>query len=157
MFKPLHLVNSKPTGRPGNKAAGTRARLNAPTVPALTRRQAVCAAASTAALVTAGLAGCSKNTNQTSASQEDSSKPATGSTFAFDTYCTFTVWGDDTALSQLSAACAHYNELFDLYNPSSDVARINAAQGAATAVDPDTAQLIALALEYCAQADGLST
>ena len=65
------------------------------------------------------------------------------------------MWGDDTALSQLSAACAHYDELFDLYSPSSDVARINAAQGAATAVDPDTAQLIALALEYCAQADGL--
>ena len=60
VFKLLHLVNSKPTGRPGNKAAGTRARLNAPTVPALTRRQAVCAAASTAALVAAGLAGCSK-------------------------------------------------------------------------------------------------
>ena len=123
--------------------------------PVLTRRQAVCATASIATLVAAGLAGCSKSTNQTSASQGDSSKPATGSTFAFDTYCTFTVWGDDTALSQLSAACAHYDELFDLYSPSSNIARINTAQGAATAVDPDTAQLIALALDYCAQADGL--
>ena len=155
MFKPLRLVNSKPTDRPGNKTSGTRTCFNAPTAPVLTRRQAVCTTASTAALVAAGLAGCSKNTNQTSASQGDSSKPATGSTFAFDTYCTFTVWGDDAALSQLSAACAHYDELFDLYSPSSDIARINAAQGAATAVDPDTAQLIALALDYCAQADGL--
>ena len=155
MFKPLRLIDSKPTDRPGNKTSGTRTCFNAPTAPVLTRRQAVCATASIATLVAAGLAGCSKSTNQTSASQGDSSKPATGSTFAFDTYCTFTVWGDDTALSQLSAACAHYDELFDLYSPSSDIARINTAQGAATAVDPDTAQLIALALDYCAQADGL--
>ena len=68
MFKPLRLIDSKPTDRPGNKTSGTRTCFNAPTAPVLTRRQAICTTASTAALVAAGLAGCSKNTNQTSAS-----------------------------------------------------------------------------------------
>ena len=131
--------------------------LNAP----VTRRGAVSTAA---ALVTggiaglgglagmAGLAGCS---SQSSGPKPQPKDPVTGSTFAFDTYCSFTVWGDDSALSRLSAECARFDGLFDLYDPSSDIARINAAQGQPTAVDPQTAHLIALALEYCSQADGL--
>lgn len=82
-------------------------------------------------------------------------KGSSGSTFAFDTYCTFTVYGDDSALATLSQECARYNRLFDLYNDASDIARINAAQGQAVEVHPDTADLIARALEYCERADGL--
>lgn len=124
---------------------------------AITRRGAISAAASTtlAAACLIGCSGNSQNPAQTDAQHAGSNKSASGSTFAFDTYCTFTVWGDDAALSKLSAECSRYDELFDLYDPSSDIARINAAQGAATVVDPDTARLVALALDYCAQADGL--
>lgn len=148
MRKPFYRLGARPA------SDGARYRESA----MLSRRSVISIAASTAALAVSALAGCSngpKGPAHAADAQTDSSKPVNGSTFAFDTYCTFTVWGDDDALSQLSAECARYNELFDLYNPSSDIARINAAQGAATAVDPDTAHLIALALDYCSQADGL--
>ena len=81
-------------------------------------------------------------------------KPASSSTFAFDTYCTFTVYGDDSACALLARECARYDSLFDLYDSASDIARINAAGGAPTAVDPDTADVIERALAFCAQADG---
>ena len=58
-------------------------------------------------------------------------------------------------LARLSAACTRYDELFNLYDEASDIARINAAGGARVDVDPATAELIARALEYCEQADGL--
>ena len=38
------------------------------------------------------LSGCTQPKTDASAA-----KPVTGSTFAFDTYCTFGVYGDDTA------------------------------------------------------------
>lgn len=156
MRKPLRRHDARPGVRPAKVGTSRRSET------ALTRRGIISAAASTA-LAAAGLIGCSgpsqnpaqTGAHQTSAQQAGPSKPVTGSTFAFDTYCAFTVWGDDDALSQLSAECSRYDGLFDLYNPSSDIARVNAAQGAATVVDPDTARLVALALDYCAQADGL--
>lgn len=84
-----------------------------------------------------------------------SARPYTGSTFAFDTFCTFTVYGDDAALAKLTEACARYDALFDLYDETSDIGRINAAQGAPTEVDPATASVIARALELSPQLDGL--
>ncbi len=98
-----------------------------------------------------GIAGCAARPS----GRADGSGPVDGSTFAFDTYCTFTVYGDDTALARLSSACARYDALLDLYDEGSDIARVNAAGGEAVQVDPDTADLLARALEFCAQADGL--
>lgn len=98
-----------------------------------------------------GIAGCAARPS----GHADGSGPVDGSTFAFDTYCTFTVYGDDTALARLSSACARYDALLDLYDEESDIARVNAAGGEAVQVDPDTADLLARALEFCAQADGL--
>ena len=98
------------------------------------------------------LAGCSNTKAATTTTAND--KPATGSTFAFDTYCTFTVYGDDSALAKLGDACQHFDSLFDLYNDQSDIACINAAGGQPVTVDPDTASLVARALEFCGQADG---
>lgn len=83
-----------------------------------------------------------------------SAQPATSSTFAFDTYCTFSVYGDDTAPARLARACARYDALFDLYNPESDIARVNASAGAPCTVDPATADLVSQALAWCEQAHG---
>lgn len=99
------------------------------------------------------LPGCSESGG--SAAIGSGEEPASGGTFAFDTYCTFSVYGDDAALSKLTQACAHYDKLFNLYSSDSDIARINAAKGAAVEVDPATADLISQALAYCAEFDGL--
>ena len=126
-------------------------------VPALTRRKALQTALTAGAATGAaalGLAGCARDGGNGSAATSDTAKPATGSTFAFDTYCTFTVYGDNTALSKLSDACQRYDALFDLYKEDSDIAHINAAAGQPVTVDPATADLIARALDYCAQAEG---
>lgn len=119
---------------------------------AISRRSAIVAAA-------AGIGGAAALTGCSPASSGPSDRPSdavTGSTFAFDTFCTFTVYGDDEAPAKLSAACARYDKLFDLYDPASDIARVNdAGGGAATAVDRETAELVAEALAFCASARGL--
>lgn len=99
-----------------------------------------------------GLSGC--NRNGKTAGNQSADDPATGSTFAFDTYCTFTVYGDDAALSKLSDACQRFDALFDLYKDTSDIARINAGNGQPATVDSDTIDLITRALTFCEQAGG---
>ena len=92
---------------------------------AISRRSAIVAAA-------AGIGGVAALTGCSPASSAPSDRPSdavTGSTFAFDTFCTFTVYGDDEAPAKLSAACARYDKLFDLYDPASDIARVNDAGG----------------------------
>lgn len=113
-----------------------------------------------AALAGAGcLTGCQAARTGTTGTDGDANTdpdaPTTGSTFAFDTYCTFTVYGDSSAPAKLSQASARYDGLFNLYDSASDLARINAAGGAAVTVDPATADIIAQALTFCEQADGL--
>ena len=130
-----------------------------PGTPALSRRALVAGTARAAALVagasllaTAGAAGCSAQDAADAITGAES--PATSSTFAFDTYCTFTVYGDDAAPALLARECARYDALLDLSEPDSDLARINAAGGAPVEVDPDTADVIAQALAFCARAQG---
>lgn len=96
------------------------------------------------------LSGCTQPKTDASAA-----KPVTGSAFAFDTYCTFGVYGDDTAPARLADACAHFDALFDLYDEKSDIARINAAAGEPVRVHADTVDLLLAAKTYCGQADGL--
>ena len=107
-----------------------------------TRRGVLQAAFFTGA-ATIGLGSCGRN-----------DKPASGSTFAFDTYCTFTVYGDDDALAKLTDACQRFDALFDLYDDESDIARINAGGGRPVTVDSDTVDLVTRALDFCEQADG---
>ncbi|OUP06412.1 FAD:protein FMN transferase [Collinsella sp. An2] len=116
------------------------------------RRLLAGGAALAGALCSTALAsGCSSN-KPTAA--DDAAEPATSSTFAFDTYCTFTVYGDSSAPALLARECARYDKLFDLYDPESDIARVNAAGGAPTEVDPDTADIVQQAIAWCAQANG---
>lgn len=78
-----------------------------------------------------------------------------GSTFAFDTYCTFTVYGDATAPAKLASACARYDDLFDLYDEKSDIARINAAGGKPVKVARETIDVLERALPFCKASGGL--
>ena len=126
----------------------------------LSRRRALTAIA--CALAAAGgalgaplLSGCTPQDVIDAARGTDDVEPATSSTFAFDTYCTFTAYGDDSAPAALARACARFDALFDLYDPSSDIARINAAGGTPTIVDPETANVIEQALAFCERADGM--
>ncbi len=101
------------------------------------------------------LAGCAAGGDREGAGDADATAPATSSTFAFDTYCTFTAYGDDAAPALLAKACARYDALFDLYDPASDIARVNAAGGAPVAVDPETADAVEAALALSEELDGL--
>lgn len=151
------------TPRPGDDATGWMTRTARHHV--LSRRRALTTAGGLAIACLGGgaastlLAGCSSpggaGGGSTGAAASNGTEPASSSTFAFDTYCTFTVYGDDDAPAKLARACARYDKLFNLYDAESDIARINAAAGAATVVDPDTADLLEQALGFCAQADGL--
>ena len=117
--------------------------------PALCRRDLLAGTCALAASL--ALAACDGGTGPKGASGE----PARGSAFAFDTYCTFTVYGDDGAISKLSEACGRYDGLFDLYDDASDIAQRNAAGGGLVGVDPETVELVSRALGFCEQADGL--
>ena len=60
-----------------------------------------------------------------------------------------------TAFHELRAMCERYENLFSRTIPTSDVSRINGAQGEAVAVATETAQLVARALTYCEKSDGV--
>ena len=114
----------------------------------VSRRGLMCSGACSA--LASLLSGCARPGAGASAA-----KPVTGSTFAFDTYCTFSVYGDDAAAARLTDACAHFDALFDLYDEKSDIARINAAAGEPVRMHADTVDLLLAAKTYCEQADGL--
>ena len=120
-------------------------------------RRALLALAALAAPSAAALTAC-QSSDATDAPRDQANaeaEPSTSSTFAFDTYCTFTVYGDATAPALLARECARYDELFDLYDPASDIARVNAAASAPVTVDPATAEVVEQALAFCAEAGGL--
>lgn len=116
-------------------------------------RRRLCTSAIAAATLPL-ISGCSRRDGKR-ANGTATNAPATGSTFAFDTYCTFTVYGDASAPAKLSQACARFDRLFSLYDDTSDIARINAACGQAIEVAPETLGLLTHALEFCASAQGL--
>ena len=60
-----------------------------------------------------------------------------------------------TAFHELRAMCERYENLFSRTIPTSDVSRINSAQGEAVAVATETAQLVARALAYCEKSGGV--
>lgn len=110
-----------------------------------------------AVLAATALGGCStaRGAGSQGASPQDGSQAYSSSTFAFDTYCAFKVYGDEKAPAKLAAACSRYDALFDLYKDGSDIARINAAGGAPTTVDSATVDIVKQALTFCSASDGL--
>lgn len=118
-------------------------------------RRALLAGTGAALLAPVLLAGCSRTGNGSgSTAAGGSDEPYTGSTFAFDTFCQFTVYGDSGAIAELGRLCNRYDKLFDLYDDASDIARINAAGGAPVEVDPATAEVVQAGLDWSAQSGG---
>ncbi len=93
-------------------------------------------------------AGCSK------VSRADSSVKMTG--MYFDTVISVEVWGttDESILEHCKEMCTRYENLFSRTIETSDVSRINAAQGAPVEVDPETAELLEKGLYYGRLSDG---
>ena len=73
---------------------------------------------------------------------------ATATGFYFDTVVTLTVYGGPEGLTdELLAACARYEGLLSKTIDTSDVSRINSAQGQTVTVDPETWQILKRAKE----------
>lgn len=121
----------------------------------LSRRALFTSAGLAAASAALALAGCSGQDVVDAVTGARDTASYSGSTFAFDTYCTFTVYGDSAAPAKLAKASARYDELFDLYDAKSDIGRLNAAGGAPVQVDAETIDVIKRALAFCEASGGL--
>ena len=92
----------------------------------------------------------------TGCAAQESVTPFSRSGFYFDTVITITVY-DEKDLQSLDTCFAladRYEHLFSTKIEDSDVARINAANGAPVTVDPETISLVRTALSYAVLSDG---
>ena len=62
---------------------------------------------------------------------------------------------DDAALNAVEALCAKYEQLFNRFNPASQLYALNHARGEWARVDAELAQLLRAALGYCERTGGL--
>jgi len=92
------------------------------------------------------LAGCEKRPEE----------PVNATVFAMDTVMTLTVYGEDAraAVRQAVEEIHRLEELFAVTRVDSDIARINAAGGEAVPVSAETAEVLALAVEFWAETAG---
>lgn len=97
------------------------------------------------------LTGCVQATNGADAPGEQLQQ----SFFCFDTTCAVGgVMGQDT-LDAAVERCQQFEQMLSRTIATSDVARINAAGGLPVQVEPETAEVLSLALAYCKASDGL--
>lgn len=91
------------------------------------------------------------------AGDESSTDPLSRSEFALDTLCTVTLYepADPALLDAAFTLIAAEEALLSRTKEGSDVGRVNHAAGAPTQVGEDTAELIALGLEYSALSGGI--
>lgn len=75
--------------------------------------------------------------------------------FCFDTVCAVGGVMTQEQLDATVARCQGFEQTLSRTIVTSDVSRINAAQGVPVEVAPETAELITRALEYCAASGGL--
>lgn len=75
--------------------------------------------------------------------------------FNFDTVCTLGADVDASVLDEAATLCNRFEQLFSRTIATSDVARINAAEGEPVEVDGLTSELVSCALKYCEESDGL--
>lgn len=83
--------------------------------------------------------------------------PVTERRFLLNTVCTITLYdpAEEACLDGAFRVVAEYERMLSRTIEGSDIARVNAAGGAPCAVSPETAALVARALEYAALSDGL--
>ncbi|MBQ4579882.1 MAG: FAD:protein FMN transferase [Clostridia bacterium] len=85
----------------------------------------------------------------------DPTKKTTGVGFYFDTVVSLTLYGaPEGIIDEVWAACARYENLLSKTIETSDVSRINAANGETVTVDPETWQILRRAKEISALTDG---
>ena len=85
----------------------------------------------------------------------DPTKKTTGIGFYFDTVVTLTLWGaPETLAGEVWEACARYEQLLSKTIATSDVSRINNAQGQTVTVDPETWEILRRAKEISRQTGG---
>jgi FAD:protein FMN transferase len=97
---------------------------------------------------------------RTALHEEDRSRSL--SFFAFNTFVELRVSPSpaltdadlEEALLDAQRSCERFEDLFSRTRTRSDIGRINAAHGALTSVDEETATLVEAALHYCAESDG---
>lgn len=83
-------------------------------------------------------------------------KPETSQTFfCFDTVCVVGGLMDQAMIDSMIERCQWFEEHLSRTIPTSDVGRINAAGGAPVEVEPETAELIGMALDYSRDSGGL--
>jgi thiamine biosynthesis lipoprotein len=99
------------------------------------------------------LCGC----RQGESTDTETSEKQTAEVFAMDTIMDLTVYGDNAKelLTQAREWISRYENLFSVNVESSDVAKINAADGKPVEVSDDTYELIQKSLEVSRQTDGL--
>ena len=102
-----------------------------------------------ASLVLAPLWGCAGTAG------EDVDETIQSSFFCFDTACVIGGVMSQEVLDEAVARCQGFEGTLSRTIESSDVGRINTAGGKPVQVQPETAELIAAALDYCAQSEGL--
>ncbi|MBR5135290.1 MAG: FAD:protein FMN transferase [Clostridia bacterium] len=85
-----------------------------------------------------------------------SAKPLSRDTFALDTTCSVTIYdgGDETLLDECVRLIAAREALWSRTKDDSDIARLNAADGAPVTVDEATASLISTAIALAGQTNG---
>ena len=88
---------------------------------------------------------------------DDQEVSASRSGFYFDTAITLTAYGENAAevLEDGLRLCEFYENLLSRTKEGSDIWKINHAEGQAVTVQPETADLIAQALDYAEMTDGL--
>lgn len=84
------------------------------------------------------------------------SKPLSKTEFFMDTVCTITLYDtkDETLLDKAFALCKKYETLFSKTIETSDISKINSAENETIEVNPETAKLLEIALEYAKLTDG---
>lgn len=75
--------------------------------------------------------------------------------FNFNTVCSMGGEMSQEVLDEAQRLCERAEELFSRTIPTSDVGRINRANGQFVEVDSQTAELVSLSLAYCASSNGL--
>ncbi|MBU3840368.1 MAG: FAD:protein FMN transferase [Candidatus Ruminococcus intestinipullorum] len=94
------------------------------------------------------LSGCNAQRNQTGMQMTD---------LFFDTVVSIKIWGsqDASILEGVEELCSYYENLLSRTIETSDISRINHANGAPVQVSKETLEILEIALKYCALSDGI--
>ncbi len=129
---------------------------------AYTRRQFAYALGLSAAAGALGILGCSSSSDEGGAASngQDTAAwleqdPKTATLFVFDTVVELKAYCSQELMDKAVERCNFFEEHFSRTVEGSDIWNVNHAGGAATQVEPETADIITRSLEYCEQSGGL--